>query len=234
MQCACDFMLLCAILYVEIRKSFYILQRSVNATASPLTSSWSPVCPCLACVYSQSLVCTYRARWALSWVCECGLLCLLHLGLHMAQQTTAGERGGRAGGRALPPPLQGCLYDSRVLQQGTGTNAKWKGHMSPLQPQDHYKARCHLYRVNLTVFESNNQAFDLLHVLRYRKSIFMILWSDVLTFEITDMFLYLVLIKRVTQVICGKTGFVLSNVWNGNYDLWWKKKKKMPKYFISL
>ncbi|KAL1272902.1 hypothetical protein QQF64_028764, partial [Cirrhinus molitorella] len=34
------------------------------------------------------------------------------------------RREREAGGRALPPPLQGCLYDSRVLQQGTGTNAK--------------------------------------------------------------------------------------------------------------
>lgn len=95
--CEYAYVILCCCVLIEIRKSFYILQRSVNATASPLTSSWSPVRPCLACVYAQGLVCTYRARWALSWVCECGLLCLLHLGLHMAQQTTAGERGRRAG-----------------------------------------------------------------------------------------------------------------------------------------
>lgn len=40
-------------------------------------------------VCSLGLVCAHGARWALLWVCECGLLRLIHLGLHMAQQTAA-------------------------------------------------------------------------------------------------------------------------------------------------
>lgn len=40
-------------------------------------------------VCSLGLVCAHGARWALLWVCECGLLRMLHLGLHMAQQTAS-------------------------------------------------------------------------------------------------------------------------------------------------
>lgn len=40
-------------------------------------------------VCSLGLVCAHGARWALLWVCECGLFRLIHLGLHMAQQTVA-------------------------------------------------------------------------------------------------------------------------------------------------
>jgi hypothetical protein len=45
----------------------------------------------------------WRARWLLSWVCERGLFLLLHLGLHMAQQTVAGGRGRRVDNEGFVP-----------------------------------------------------------------------------------------------------------------------------------
>lgn len=152
--CICDFMLLCAVCrnqkvilhLTEVSKCHCIPTNIIMVSSLPMP------CVCVLpelSVHVQGQMGTFMSVWV--WI----TLPATSGSPHGTADYGRRERkaGGQAGGRALPPPLQGYLYDSRVLQQGTGTNAKWKGHMSPLQPQDHCKALCHLYRVNLTVFE---------------------------------------------------------------------------------
>lgn len=59
----------------------------------------------------------------------------------------------------------------------------------------------------------------------------MILWIDVLTFEITDMFLYLVLIKYVYPRWYVERLIVLSNVYNRNKL---KKSNKKAKILYNI
>lgn len=102
---------------IEEVQQYLTLLYLVNATTGlkELPSVPMPVC-------FRGLMCVCGARWTLSWVYECGLLCRLHLGLHMVQQTAVREAGGHVGRAVLhlyPPTGHCCKWQTQRLQDQT-------------------------------------------------------------------------------------------------------------------